>query len=521
MPEINLRTLSMPKRGLFLALAILLTFSSPSCSPANPAGNPRLDGGPQATQAPLPTQPVSSPIPTSPIPSTHTLEATGQPAVQPPEPSPLELPKYTLSAALDYSRHHLAVEESIRYTNRSAEAIPDLLLVVQPVYYPGVFELGRLNWENGQPVEGFAWDGAQLHLPLAQPLAPGESLGLDLSYELNLPAPVPSPTTRPEPFGYTPRQTNLVDWYPFIPPYIPGQGWLVHSTGFFGEHQVYEVADFEVSIRLLDERDDLTIAASAPAELEGDMHRYRLDSARNFAWSVSHIYQVLTETAGDVTITGYAFPYHAAAGELALKTAAQALALFSEKFAPYPYASLSVVEADFLDGMEYAGIFFLSNGFYNVSQGKPDEYLTAIAAHETAHQWWYGLVGNDQALEPWLDEALSTYSERIFYEGLFPQALDWWWAYRVNYYEPLGPVDGSIYNPGGFRPYRDAVYLNGALFLEELRTLAGDEAFFAFLKDYASQYAQKIATREDFFSLLKNHTQADIGPLLQKYFANP
>ena len=170
--------------------------------------------------------------------------------------------------------------------------------------------------------------------------------------------------------------------------------------------------------------------------------------------------------------------------------------------------------------MEYEGLYFLSDGFYNLYQGQPGEYLVAIAAHETAHQWWYALVGNDQALEPWLDEALCTYSERLFYEYTYPEALDWWWAYRINYYDPKGWVDGSIYNPDGYRAYRDAVYLNGALFLEDLRKQIGDTVFMAFLKDYARQEAHRIATTQDFFSILKEHTQEDIQPLVKQYFSN-
>ena len=87
-----------------------------------------------------------------------------------------------------------------------------------------------------------------------------------------------------------------------------------------------------------------------------------------------------------------------------------------------------MVEADFLDGMEYDGLYFLSKGFYNLYSGGPADYLTAIAAHETSHQWWYSAIGNDQALEPWLDEALATYSERLFYENLHPEGLVWWWT---------------------------------------------------------------------------------------------
>ena len=172
--------------------------------------------------------------------------------------------------------------------------------------------------------------------------------------------------------------------------------------------------------------------------------------------------------------------------------------------------------------MEYDGLYFLSNGFYNLYQGTPGEYLIAIAAHETAHQWWYALVGNDQAMEPWLDEALCTYSERLFYEHLYPEALEWWWAYRVNYYDPRGWVDDTIYNPHGYqnayRSYRDAVYLNGARFLEDLRNLIGDEAFFSFLKDYTANYSRRITTSAEFFQLLEGYHQKDIQPLKDKYF---
>jgi aminopeptidase N len=179
-----------------------------------------------------------------------------------------------------------------------------------------------------------------------------------------------------------------------------------------------------------------------------------------------------------------------------------------------------VVEADFLDGMEYDGLYFLSKGFYNLYSGGPADYLTAIAAHETAHQWWYSSLGNDQALEPWLDEALCTYSERLYYENLHPQGLDWWWTYRINYYEPKGWVDGSIYNPEGYRAYRDAIYLNGARFLEELRDLVGGDAFLDFIFAYAQEFARQIVTADDFFALLESYSQADITPLLDKYFQN-
>jgi aminopeptidase N len=286
------------------------------------------------------------------------------------------------------------------------------------------------------------------------------------------------------------------------------------------------VADFQVKLSLVQPIPDLVIAASAPAEQVGDVYLYHLPSARSFALSASTQYLVKSTVVNGVTVYSYSFPYDKTGGEQVLQDTAQALELYTKLLTPYPYTTLSAVEADFLDGMEYDGLYFLSRGFYNLYDGTPQGYLTFIAAHETAHQWWYGLVGNDQALEPWLDEAMCTYMEHIYYENAYPDyttssgqsLVDWWWYYRVNFYDPTGWINESIYDYSLFRPYRDAVYLNGAKFLQDLRDLIGDEAFFAFLQDYATQEENRIATASVFFDILNDHTDKNLDDLMGEYF---
>jgi hypothetical protein len=444
--------------------------------------------------------------------------AEQQGATPTPESFSTQLTQYAISATLNYALHHLAVEEQIEYTNQTNGALSELLLIVEPSRYPGVFQLNDLTWGDGQPVNGFEREIGLLRIPLAEDLQPGEEIELSIDYELDIPSPSPSYYGRPVPFGYSSRQTNLVDWYPFIPPYVPGQGWLAHNAGPFGEHLVYDLADFKIDIQLSDTNPDLVIAASAPAVTEDEWHHYELKNARNFSWSISDQYVLTTTTVDSTVVLSYHFPFDKEAGEAVLVTTAESLELFNDLFEPYSRKTLSVVEADFLDGMEYDGLFFLSKGFYNLYSGSEGDYLTAIAAHETAHQWWYSALGNDQALEPWLDEALSTYSERLYYENLHPEALDWWWTYRIYYYQPQGWVDGNIYNPDGYRAYRDAVYLNGALFMEDLRKELGDKAFFEFISAYAEQHIDQIVSADDFFDTLAKFTQADLSPLLGKYF---
>jgi hypothetical protein len=518
-----------------LILAVLLGLALAGCSapPAQtalPAGPTPIAATPSLVPAAMATAETGG-TPTQPPPP--TLLPGIEPVAAGPTPAPTAAApptsRYRLSVTLDYAAHHLAVEERIAYLNTTSRPLSELVLLVDSQRYPGAFQLKGITWEDGSKAQ-YQQKDTHLILALRQRLEPGERLDISLSYELQLPQTSKYTNLRPRPFGYTDLQANLGDWYPFVPPYDAGKGWIVHEAAPFGENLVYDIADFEVDIRFDGTQRDLVIAASAPVEKDGDRLRYRLPLARSFAWSASPHYKTAVEnvqlpSGQAVTVTSYYFPFYQKAGAQVARTSAQALAVYEEVFGPYPRQSLAAVQADFIDGMEYEGLFFLSKDFYNWYRGGEAELLPAIAAHETAHQWWYGLVGNDQALEPWLDEALCTYAERIYYERRDTQELDWWWTYRVRYFEPRGNIDTTIYDIQGeyesYRNYRDVVYLNGAMFMEELRQLSGDPAFFEFLRDYRERNMYGLATREDFFEILKAHTAVDLSALIEKYFKAP
>jgi hypothetical protein len=435
--------------------------------------------------------------------------------------------RYNLDALFDFNAHSLVVSEVIDYVNLTQDTIDDLVLMVEPNRWEGAFLLNSLTWEDGEAIGAYDLQNDQLHIQLRQSLPPAGYLKLFIEYRLLIPAiAISSNAGRSLPYGYSDLQTNLVDWFPYIPAYRSGTGWLVHPPWKFGEHQVFSASDFNVRLTLIEPVENLVIAASAPAVQNGDSYSYHLEAARSFALSASTEYIVQTADVGIVTVYSYSFPYDKLAAQEALKNTADALQLYSNLFVPYPHASLSIVEADFLDGMEYDGLFFLSRGFYDLYDGTPKGYLTFIAAHETAHQWWYGLVGNDQALEPWIDEALCTYMEYVNYEhidstspsNLGESLTDWWWYYRVDYYEPSGWVDSSIYDFDNIRAYWDAIYLNGARFLDELRNLVGDDAFFSSLRDFAQHNTHGLVTSTDFFTILREHSSQNLDDLISRFF---
>lgn len=469
----------------------------------------------QAAEISTPTEPVFLTLPV-----TETSAAPTETPIPTNTPLPtLERARYTLNTTIDYDAHTVTVDQTILYPNLTGNQLNALVLAVTPNLWDGSFSLTGISID-GQPVTTYTLDGQRLNISLASLLPAGSTTEIKLQYTLTLPfAEQEDPSvSRPRIYGYTSRQINLVNWYPFVVPYINGE-WTLHDPWFYGEHLVYDSADYEINLKFIDPATTPIVAASGVPEAQPDgSTRYTINSARTFALAASRDFQTSSTQIGDVTLTSYYFPFSEAGGQAALQASAQALQVYGARYGAYTHKSLAIVMGDFNDGMEYSAFYYLSRDFYNLYDGTPANYLTFVAVHETAHQWWFEQVANDQALQPWLDESLATYSERLYYENTYPDLVPWWWSYRIDFYKPEGFIDIPIYEGQGFRPYTNATYFQGAYFLEKVRQRIGDEAFFAFVQDYLNQGRGKIVTANDFFNILRSHSGTDISDLINQYF---
>jgi Peptidase family M1 domain len=494
--------LRMHRRSLLVRITFcaLLVFVFTSCS--TPSGNPTSTSIP-STSTFLPFTPTPKPTATS-----------------TPVPAP-QRAQYAMNVVLTYAAKSVAVDETIIYPNHTGQALNSLVLAVEPNYWPNCFTLGSLNL-NGVQLSTYTLNSHKLTIQLPTVLAPEATGTLQIQYSLNLPQiePTNPNLSRPRIFGFTSHQINLTNWYPFVVPFSGGQ-WVLHDAWYYGEHLVYDAADYTVNIKSSDPAVTPIIAASGAPSPNGEWTRYSLTSGRTFAISASTEFATASVQALNANVTSYYFPIYAGAGKAALNAAAQALQIYSQRYGPYSHQTLAIVMGDFNDGMEFSGFYFLSRGFYNLYTGGMNNFLIDVAAHETAHQWWFEQVADDQALQPWLDEAMATYSEHVFYETASPASLNqWWWPVRIDLSGPKGWVDTPIYNAGSNPQYWNAVYFQGAHFLEDLRTRIGDPSFFAFLQDYLKQENGQIATTADFFRILRLHTGVDISDLVRKYFQN-
>jgi cytoskeletal protein RodZ len=430
------------------------------------------------------------------------------------------IPKYTIEVTLDYAGHSLYANERLDFTNATEDTIEELAFNVFPNHTEDVFLLKSVATEAAEqdeqpPQLDYNLIATNLRVNLPSPLEPGDDMVLYLEFSLDLPRMNPYLEWSNGSLGYSDRMLAAGNWYPVLVPYREGQGWSPFAFHLVGDPYVTEVADYEVEIVAPSE---IVVAGTGGEQRFGNRWHYTAPEARSFAFAASDQYSVLTQEAGHTTVSSYFFATHERSGTDALAAASEALSAYEELFGPYPYSSFRVVEVDFAGALEFTGLTFLGDDWYGEHPGGFRSGMIALLAHEVAHQWWYGTVGNDQVREPWLDEALATYSSLLYYEQKHPELVEWWWDSEVNSYRPEGQIDRPVYAFMDGRTYLNAVYRRGALFFADLRDRVGDEEFFAFLRDYYERQALKLSTGEEFFSILSRHTAVDLSSLTEEYF---
>jgi hypothetical protein len=465
----------------------------------------------------LPPQPSATIAPTITATSTEIPTPTATPS---PTPTPLPLngqqTQYYINATIDYYNSYVTAKSRSIYTNKTAQPIDQMVFIVYPTIFESAIYIKSVK--NGSIVVDYDWESHRMVIPLDEPLLPGEQIEFTHDFELYMP-------DREGTFGQADGQLNLSYWFPFIPPRTD-DSWQVNeislaNSRFIGEFLVLEVADYEVRIDFIDRRENLTIAAGAISKEENGEILYKSHLARTFTLSISDSFVMTEREFNGTKIQSYAFVGHADVGEATADVAEEALALYTEKYGPYTRDVLSIVEFNADIGMEFDGLIFLSFAFYNLYPGTPKSNIHVYTAHEIAHQWFFSQVGNDQALEPWLDEAFATFSEGLFYENVYPEYFSWWKQNYIDAHNPFGSIDISIYDSTDLSEYRTIVYRNGALFLYELRNTIGDQVFFEFLRNYINKFRYKIVTSKDFWETLSEYTDADLSSIQEKYFATP
>ena len=319
-------------------------------------------------------------------------------------------------------------------------------------------------------------------------------------------------------FGYGENTINFGNFYPIVCAYNNGQ-WQTNSYCATGDPFNSEMANYYVSL-CTDE--NLVLAntgkvTNSTTDEGKSFYNIEAKCVRDFAFVLSEKFKVVNKTIDDVECKYYYVSDENP--EKSLKCMTDAINTFSKKFYNYPYSTYSCVEADFCyGGMEYPNLSLISNQVSN-----QDDYLNVIV-HETAHQWWYNLVGNDEFNEPWLDESLTEYSCILFYDlndgynynhtNMIDSAHQNYVFYQNVYKDVLGNVNSNMrraIDEYDTEPeYTFTIYVKGVLMYDSLYNLIGKDKFFKALKKYAENNAYNISSEAHLISCFEEVAETNL-----------
>ncbi len=451
------------------------------------------------------------------------------------------LPVYAIQVELKPEEPSYQGRLELTYTNLEETALEQIYLRLLPngrsIFGPGELTISGLRL-NGHPLAGnlselYSTQNTVLEIPLAQALPPGGKAQIQLDFAGKVPRDFGGLET-PEAYGiYNLAEgvLNLAGWYPLLAVFDQ-DGWNLDPLSFIGDPIYADMAYYSVEITL---PQNWILAATGVAvfcnEAPG-IRRCLYDSGpvREFFMTASQDFLIASDTLADTVVNSYYLPGSEDGGLAALQITLDALRTFNEKFGRYPYTELDVIQSPMRNagGVEYPGIFLIEADRY---QDPTNSVFIITVAHEAAHQWWYNLVGNDVFDEPWLDEALATYSSGVYYEAAFGQeyydGLVRYWQDRYDSLVELGqdaPVTRPVpfwEDPAYADNYGGIVYTKGALFLHKLRQEIGDRAFFLALQTYFQNYRYKIAAGTDLLNLFEQTSGKSLGAFFENWLYSP
>jgi hypothetical protein len=314
---------------------------------------------------------------------------------------------------------------------------------VDSMRLPGGVDLKPgLRFEH--PDDSNTADQTVARVPLPEPVPPGGSVTLDIAFTAQL----------PEVFARTgyKREFYLVgQWFPKVGVYEtagmrgrPAAGWNCHqfhaSTEFYADYGSYHVeittpSKFVVgatgrrvsvaqnqdgtTTRVYEERNIHDFAWTANpnfVEVNAVFSGSRDVSAAEYEQTARMLGRTLDEVRlSDVDITVLLDPAHQVQAARHIEAAKVGIKYYGLWYGRYPYRTLTVVDpapgAAGAGGMEYPT--FITAGTHTLLNSWPLDKVRMpelVTIHEFGHQFWYGMVGNNEFEEAWLDEGINSYS---------------------------------------------------------------------------------------------------------------
>ncbi len=425
--------------------------------------------------------------------------------------------------------------------------------------FEGGYEIGPVT-VNGTPVELHVHDTLG-RIDLPNPLEPGRSITIDLSWRFNVP-----------PFGVDRLAIDEVEqgaifqiaqWFPAVSVYDDVHGW--NTLPYLGQGEFYtNFGDYEVSITaprshvvvatgvltnaaevlttaarerldravtsdetvVIRRAEDVGVPASWPAGDGPLTWRFSASNARTFAWASSAAF--VWDAAGlDVrgsaqapngrVLVQSAYPKEALPlWDEATQMARHAINFNSRQWHPYPYPTAVNVNGR-VGGMEYPMIVFCA-------ERRNERGLYGVTDHEFGHTWFPMMVNTDERRYAWMDEGFNSFMNVYTIRDRYGEQardrrsdVDAFTAQMTRgQQQPIAPTYADHVWCGrlGFLMYgKPAAAL--VLLREEV---LGEERFDAAFRAYIDRWAFKHPQPADFFRTMEDVAGADLAWFWRGWF---
>ena len=451
------------------------------------------------------------------------------------------LSTYTID--ITYNEDHtLSCKQTVNYKNRTDTTLENVMFHL----YPQSFRLGAkssvvstLNYKkcysygssygdlniskivvNDSPIdiEITGNDEDIANVQLNEKLEPGNDVNIYFEYTVT----IPNINHR---FGYGDDTINIANFYPIACMYENGN-FVIDSYHYNGDPFYSEVANYNVNLNAPSNLVLATTGTITNTQKSEDTTNYNIKAltVRDFAMVLSDKFNIVSDKVGDTTVNYYY--YNNQYPNEAIRASIDSVTTFNKLFGKYPYSTLSVVESDFVHGgMEYPNLVLISD-MVDVQS----DYINVIV-HEIAHQWWYGIIGNNEYDYGWLDEGLTEYSTLLFYnenpsynvdtKELIKNTTNSYVTFVDVYTKVFSTVDTSMnrklneYNNESEYVY--IAYVKGMLMFDSIKDVLGKEKFIKCLQTYFDDNKFKIATPDSLIEAFCKGAKCNLRPIFESW----
>jgi len=465
---------------------------------------------------------------------------------------------YEIRAAVDEPSGVLTGRVRITYVNRSPDTLRDFAVhQYLNAFRPGSrwaaadSAEGRVRFQHmqdpdyaferitqstlGVPDYPYAPDSTIAHWTLPRPLAPGDSMVVEISWQAR-------PSTLPRRQGRQGRRFDFAQWYPKAVVYDK-YGWEDHPLypggEFYGEFASYDVmldlaADQVIGATGVPVEGDpgwqkAAVGAVASGSIDYQRNWYGRSGAgcgqaaagrkcvrfyardvHHFAFSLNPDYRYEEGRYRDVVVRVLYQPGDSATwGKgIAVRRTEMALAWLDTVYGKFAWPQLTNVHRIEGGGTEFP--MMVMDGSAGLG----------LIVHEVGHNYTMGILANNEWREGWLDEGFTSFQTGWFFEahgqgpaypGVEGEILFW---DLDRWSEPVSMVSERYRD---FATYNTMIYSKGQLFYEQLRYVVGDEAMRIILRTYYARWKLKHVDEAAFRAVCEEVSGQDVGWLFGQW----